>query len=137
MKILYFFLFLWVILPSWIRICNLNADPEPDPATQNNADPCGSGSKTLIKSQKEVTKQYQESKFFLLFLLDGRRRPKNIRIRRIWIRVRPHFRFGNEIETEAKISFRLEAKKKPGFTWFTSMQNTKIWSKNESKISEN
>jgi hypothetical protein len=30
-------------LPSWIRIriCNLNADP--DPATQINADPCGSG----------------------------------------------------------------------------------------------
>jgi hypothetical protein len=35
MKILDFFLF----LPSWIqiRICNLNADP--DPATQINADP--------------------------------------------------------------------------------------------------
>jgi hypothetical protein len=29
-------------LPSWIRIHNLNADPDPDPATQINADPCGS-----------------------------------------------------------------------------------------------
>jgi hypothetical protein len=39
MKILDFFLFLWVFLPSWIRIriSNLNADP--DPATQINADP--------------------------------------------------------------------------------------------------
>ncbi len=37
MKILDFFLFLWVILPSWIRIRNLNADS--DPATQINADP--------------------------------------------------------------------------------------------------
>ncbi len=33
-------------MPSWIRIRNLNADP--DPATQINADPCGSGSETLI-----------------------------------------------------------------------------------------
>ncbi len=28
MKILDFFLFLWIILPSWIRIRNLNADPD-------------------------------------------------------------------------------------------------------------
>jgi hypothetical protein len=33
-------------LPSWIRIRNLNADP--DPATQINADPSGSGSETLV-----------------------------------------------------------------------------------------
>jgi hypothetical protein len=33
MKILYFFLFLWVIFAL------LNADPDPDPATQINADP--------------------------------------------------------------------------------------------------
>ncbi len=41
MKILEFFLFLWVILPSWIRIRirNLKAEPHPDPATQINADP--------------------------------------------------------------------------------------------------
>jgi hypothetical protein len=39
MKILDFFIFLW--------IRNLNADPDPDPATQIIADPCGSGSKTL------------------------------------------------------------------------------------------
>ncbi len=26
-------------MPSWIRIRNLNADPDPDPATQINADP--------------------------------------------------------------------------------------------------
>ncbi len=47
MKILYRFLFLWVIFalldPDPIR--NLNVDP--DPATQINADPYGSGSETL------------------------------------------------------------------------------------------
>jgi hypothetical protein len=36
MKILYFFLFLWVIFPL--------LDPDLDQATQINADPCGSGS---------------------------------------------------------------------------------------------
>jgi hypothetical protein len=41
MKILDFFLFLWVIF-------NL-LDPDPDPATQINADPCGSGSETLLQ----------------------------------------------------------------------------------------
>ena len=30
-----------------------------------------------------------------------------------------------KFEIEAKLSFRLEAKKKPDFTWFTSMRNTK------------
>jgi hypothetical protein len=39
MKILYFFLFLCVIFAL--------LDPDPDPATQINADPCGSGSETL------------------------------------------------------------------------------------------
>jgi hypothetical protein len=40
MKILDFFLFLWVIFAL--------LDPDPDPATQINADPCGSGSETLV-----------------------------------------------------------------------------------------
>jgi hypothetical protein len=35
MKILDFFLLLWVIFAL--------LDPDPDPATQINADPCGSG----------------------------------------------------------------------------------------------
>ncbi len=35
MKIQYFFLFFWVIFAL--------LDPDPDPATQINADPCGSG----------------------------------------------------------------------------------------------
>jgi hypothetical protein len=47
MKILDFFYFCGSFLPSWIRIRNLNADPDPatqinadpDPATQINADP--------------------------------------------------------------------------------------------------
>ncbi len=39
MKILDFFLFLWVIFAL--------LDPDPDPATHINADPCGSGSETL------------------------------------------------------------------------------------------
>jgi hypothetical protein len=46
MKILYFFLFFWIIFPL--------LDPDPDPATQINADPCGSGygsrSETLDKT---------------------------------------------------------------------------------------
>jgi hypothetical protein len=44
MKILDFFLFLWVIFAL--------LDPDPDPATQINADPCGygSGSETLVFS---------------------------------------------------------------------------------------
>jgi hypothetical protein len=41
MKILYFFLFLWVIF----------ALLDPDPATQINTDPCGSGSATLDKNR--------------------------------------------------------------------------------------
>jgi hypothetical protein len=40
MKILDFFLFLWVIFAL--------LDPDPDPATPINADPCGSGSETLV-----------------------------------------------------------------------------------------
>jgi hypothetical protein len=44
MKILDFFLFLWVIFAL--------LDPDPDPATQINADPCGSGSETLVKRVK-------------------------------------------------------------------------------------
>ncbi len=40
MKILDFlFYFCGWFLPSWIRIRNLNADPDSDPATQINADP--------------------------------------------------------------------------------------------------
>jgi hypothetical protein len=39
MKFLYFFLFLWVIFAL--------LDPDPDPAAQIKADPCGSGSETL------------------------------------------------------------------------------------------
>jgi hypothetical protein len=48
MKNLDFFHFCGSYLSSWIRIRNLNADP--DPATQINADPCGSGygSETLF-----------------------------------------------------------------------------------------
>jgi hypothetical protein len=43
MQILDFFFlyFCGSFWPSWIRIRNLNANP--DPATQINADPCGSG----------------------------------------------------------------------------------------------
>jgi hypothetical protein len=40
MKILDFFLFLWVIFAL--------LDPDPDSATQINADPCRSGSETLV-----------------------------------------------------------------------------------------
>jgi hypothetical protein len=41
MKIIYFFLFSWVIFAL--------PDPDPDPATQINADPYGSGSTTLVE----------------------------------------------------------------------------------------
>jgi hypothetical protein len=46
------------ILPSWIRIRNLNADP--DPATQINADPCVSGSETLVCTNKDKKKKKNE-----------------------------------------------------------------------------
>jgi hypothetical protein len=40
MKILSFFLFFWAIFPL--------LDPDPDPTAKINADPCGSGSETLV-----------------------------------------------------------------------------------------
>jgi hypothetical protein len=40
MEFLFFSLFLWVIFAL--------RDPDPDPATQMNVDPCGSGSATLM-----------------------------------------------------------------------------------------
>ena len=43
-----FSIFVGKFLPSWIRIRNLNADP--DPANQINAGPSGSGSETLAPS---------------------------------------------------------------------------------------
>ncbi len=46
MKILYFFLFLWVIFAL--------LDPDPDSATQINADPCGSGYETLVERIEEI-----------------------------------------------------------------------------------
>jgi hypothetical protein len=59
MKILDFFYFCGSFLPSWIRIRNLNADPDPDQATQINADPCGSGSETLLPTYHvEVSFEY-------------------------------------------------------------------------------
>jgi hypothetical protein len=48
MKILYFFLFLWVIF----------ALLDPDPATQINADPCGSGSETLQNIVIKLSKMW-------------------------------------------------------------------------------
>jgi hypothetical protein len=60
MKILYFFYFCGSFLPSWIRIRIRNLNADPDPATQINADPCGSGSETLPNSQ-------QRTQIYLLF----------------------------------------------------------------------
>jgi hypothetical protein len=55
MNILYFFLFLLVIFAL--------LDPDPDPATRINADPCGSGFATLafitrLRSSDENTKSF-------------------------------------------------------------------------------
>jgi hypothetical protein len=36
------------IFTSWIRIRILNADPNPDPATQINANPCGPDPKPWV-----------------------------------------------------------------------------------------
>jgi hypothetical protein len=67
MKILYFFYFCGSFLPSWIRIriSNLNADP--DPATQINADPCGSGygSETLYTTVDFETVESQNAVYKL------------------------------------------------------------------------
>jgi hypothetical protein len=65
MKILDFFYFCWSFLPSWIRIRNLNADP--DPATQINADPCGSGS--VSGSGSETLKELNHFSSYCLFFL--------------------------------------------------------------------
>jgi hypothetical protein len=52
MKILDFFLFLRFIFAL--------LDPDPDPATQINADPCGSGSETLIPDHPRGDHERQE-----------------------------------------------------------------------------
>ncbi len=57
MKLLYFFLFLWVIY----------ALLDPDPATQITADRYGSGSETLLSDVKNCTVQA----IFLLKLLNS------------------------------------------------------------------
>jgi hypothetical protein len=41
MKFLNFFILLWVISLSWIRIRILNTDPDLDPLTRLNPDPIG------------------------------------------------------------------------------------------------
>jgi hypothetical protein len=48
MKILYFFLFLWVIFALLDPDPQFEMNADPDQATQINADPCGSGSETLV-----------------------------------------------------------------------------------------
>ncbi len=61
-----FFFFCGSFLPSWIRIRIWNADP--DPATQINADPCGSGdgsgSAALSPSQGSMNSA-TEAQFFI------------------------------------------------------------------------
>ncbi len=52
-------------------------------------------------------------------------------------RVRPHFCFGSKIWNWSENFVSLRSQKKPDFTWFTSMQNIKIWSENAGKISKN
>jgi hypothetical protein len=59
MKFLYFYLFLWVIFAL--------LDPDPDPATQINADPCRSGSATLVSSMFEINR-YEPSVNAVLIL---------------------------------------------------------------------
>ncbi len=54
MKILYFFLLLWVIFAL--------LDPHPDPSTQINADPCGSGSATQVFLHANIFKVGNRSK---------------------------------------------------------------------------
>ncbi len=63
-----FFYFCGSFLPSWIRIRirNLNADPDLDPATQINADPCGSGSETLV-APSQTSRQYLTFTITLLY----------------------------------------------------------------------
>jgi hypothetical protein len=60
-----FFYFCGSFLSSWIRIRNLNAVPDPDPATQINADPCGSGygsgSETLPHPQPNAIQVFATS----------------------------------------------------------------------------
>ncbi len=68
-----FFFFLWIIFLSWIRIRIWNADP--DPATQMNADPCGSrygngsGSETLVIGIYNITPTLLKYRTYLLALV--------------------------------------------------------------------
>jgi len=55
MKILDFFYFCGSFLAAWIRIRISNLNVDPDPATQINADPCGSGSETLNKNNISIS----------------------------------------------------------------------------------
>ncbi len=68
-KFFTFFYFCGSFLPSWIRIRirNLNVDLDPDPASQINADPCGSGSSTLLKRVRYGTSSTSKHKNSLLF----------------------------------------------------------------------
>jgi hypothetical protein len=70
-----FFYFCGSFLPSWIRIRirNLSADPDPDLATQINADPCESGSETLHMTEWIGG---EEEPFFLVRLAPEHSQPE-------------------------------------------------------------
>jgi hypothetical protein len=57
MKLLYFFLFLWVIF----------ALLDPEPAVQNQADPCGSGSEILIFTIAMPSQELKTSPALIMF----------------------------------------------------------------------
>jgi hypothetical protein len=71
MKILSFFQFFWVIFAL--------LDPDPDPAAQINADPCGSGSETLIRPVTRAWASYHYQVFVVVY-------PRVLRTALIWIK---------------------------------------------------
>ena len=64
-EISHFFLFLLVIFAL--------LDPDPDPAEQNHADPCGSGFETLIKYRVSESETNRLISFFVWFLFLSRK----------------------------------------------------------------
>jgi hypothetical protein len=82
MKILDFFLFLWVIFAL--------LDPDPDPATQINVDPCGSGSETLFTNLAKVN----TFPFFFLNLFVNFRGKTKTNLYVVLLRQSPRSNFG-------------------------------------------
>ncbi len=87
-----FFNFCGSFLPSWIRIRIRNLKADPDPATQINADPCGSGygsgSETLTVPYRTVNFNFGPALTVMLIRIRRRTTRKVLRNRIHWVWIR-------------------------------------------------